>query len=111
MSSYKSEAVTTSNDERPKLIFFRDTPKVLLTRPPLASSLQTLEMSFLLVSIGQYPHALVSCTSAIESALKAAFTTEKVNLSRLLELANAAFPINAFSQRQLDEFRQKRNEI
>jgi hypothetical protein len=103
--------VTTSNDERPKLIFFRDTPRDLLTRPPLASSLQNLETSFLLVSIGQYPHALVSCTAAIESALKAAFTTEKANLSQLLKLANAALPTSAFSQRQLDEFRQKRNEI
>ena len=61
-----------ANQEKPKLIFFRETPKDLQIRPPLASSLQHLETSFLLIAMGRYPHALIACASSIESCIKAA---------------------------------------
>jgi transcription elongation factor Elf1 len=99
----------------PKLIFFRDKPNDLLTRPPLASSLQHLETSFLLITLSRYPHALVSCASAVESALKAAFSVgqkKPLNFESLLKRANEKFSPNAvFNQNDLDEFRRKRNEI
>jgi len=103
--------MTSSSDQKPELIFFRDTPKDLLDRPPLASSLQNLETSFLLLAVWRYPHALVSCASAIESALRSAFDSGRKSFSELLKLANAEFPPDVFSQSDLDEFREKRNEI
>jgi len=62
--------------EEPRLIFFRETPTDLLKLPPLASSLQHLETSFLLISINRFPNAVVSCASAIESAMKAVLKIE-----------------------------------
>src|SRR5437588_473581 len=103
--------MSASVDEKPELIFFRDTPKDLLNRPPLASSLQNLETSFLLLAVWRYPHGLVSCASAIESALKAAFNKRRKGFGELLKLANAELPGDVFSQADLDEFRDKRNEI
>jgi hypothetical protein len=59
-------------NQKPTLHFFRDTPDNMISCPPLCSSLQNLESSFFLISLGRYPHAFVACVSAIESALKAA---------------------------------------
>ena len=55
----------------PELSFFRVTPEGMMSRPPLCSSLQNLESSFLLVALARFPHALVMCASAVESAMKA----------------------------------------
>ena len=107
--------MTDKYQEKPKLIFFRETPKDLLTRPPLASSLQHLETSFLLIALRRYPHALVSCASAIESAIKATFNTgqgRKQTFQTLLDRAQKEFPSYAkFARTDIDEFRKKRNEI
>jgi len=107
--------MTDRHQEEPKLIFFRERPKDLLTHPPLASSLQHLETSFLLIALWRYPHALVSCASAIESALKAAFKIGQegnIDFQQLLDRARKKFPTDAdFDPSDLDEFRIKRNEI
>jgi hypothetical protein len=107
--------------EQPMLIFFRQTPENLLENPPLASSLQHLETSFLMVALRRYPHALISCASAIESALKAAFQInprgrningEKYDLQTLLNMALERVPANSnITSSALDCFRIKRNEI
>ena len=55
-------------DAEPTLGFFRCKPEGMAARPPLSSSLQNLESCFFLVAFGRYPHALVSCASAIESS-------------------------------------------
>lgn len=107
--------MTNGHQEKPKLIFFRETPKDLLKRPPLASSLQNLETSFLLIALSRYPHALVSCASAIESAIKAAFNTNqerKQTFQSLLDRSLKEFPPNSeLTRTDVDEFRKKRNEI
>jgi len=104
-----------NHQEEPTLFFFRETPKNFLSRPPLGSSLQHLETSFLLIAIDRFPHALVSCVSAIESALKAAFNTGQDRtwtLWKLLDKAQKEFPPHAdFGKADLKEFRDKRNEI
>jgi hypothetical protein len=100
----------------PKLIFFRKKPKNWLNLPPLGSSLQNLETSFILVSLNRYPHALISCFAAIESALKA-FLKIKPNQRPYLyfeDLLNKAkqkvgsFNVNDSS---LKDLREKRNDI
>ncbi len=107
--------MTELNREEPRLVFFRSQPRDVLSRHPLASSLQHLETSFLLISLWRYPHALVSCASAIESALKAAFNCgqdEKRSFESLLSSAQEKFPRSAdFSEEAIKEFRKKRNEI
>jgi len=98
--------------EKPELIFFRDTPKNWLDHSPLASSLQSLETSFLLLAMRRYASALVTCASAIENSIKAAFKgPRRTRLVTLLNQANSAFGPNAFSEESLDEFRGMRNAI
>ena len=55
----------------PTLHFFHATPADLLANHPLASSLQTFETCLFLISMHQFPSALVSCATACESAMKA----------------------------------------
>lgn len=104
----------THNDE-PRLLFFRYKPTGLITRPPLASSLQHLETSFLLVSMGRYPHALVTCGSAIESAIKAAINAspdDRLDFRKLINKARQLFPLfTTLSEDEIRDFRLKRNEI
>lgn len=99
----------------PNLIFFRDLPKELMDHPPLASSLQHLETSFLLVAIRRYPHALVNCGSAIESALKAAIradTDGRSDFRKLISKARELFPLfTTLSDDEIKNFRFKRNDI
>jgi hypothetical protein len=108
------DAVTGQREkDAPKLTFFRETPQDLLSHPPLASSLQNLETSFLLTALWRYPHALVSCASAIESALKAAFNSKRNDGLRklLMQAQHHISPAERLAQRDLDEFCEKRNEI
>ena len=104
-----------NQEEAPTLLFFRETPENFLSHPPLASSLQHLETSFLLIHLGRYPHALVSCVAAVESALKAAFDTDQDrnwNLWELLDKAQKEFPPHAdFAPADINEIRKKRNTI
>lgn len=104
-----------SQHAKPKLIFFRDTPKDMITRPPLASSLQHLETSFLLIAIGRYPDALVTCGSAIESSIKAAINAspdDHLDFRRLIKEAEKQFPsFTSISRGDIKNLREKRNEI
>jgi hypothetical protein len=97
----------------PTLLFFRDVPRDLLSHPPLASSLQNLETSFLLLTMSRYPSALVSAASAIESLVQAAFPNlRRKRFEVLLEHANSRFPVRIrFPKEDLHEFRKKRNDI
>jgi hypothetical protein len=96
-------------------VFFRSPPKDLASRPPLASSLQSLESSFLFLALGRYPHALVACASAIESAMKAAFAMgpeDRDNLARLIDQARSGYRgLQLFPKSELDDFRNTRNRI
>lgn len=103
------------NSEKPHLIFFRERPADYLEKPPLASSLQHLETAFLLISMRRYPHALISCASAIESALKAAFNIpddDQIKFGPLLDKGMSNLPQQTtFTKGQLKDFRDKRNKI
>ncbi|MCR4291006.1 MAG: hypothetical protein NUV86_12195 [Candidatus Scalindua sp.] len=74
--SRQKQQINNSNsksrqNKRPSLIFFTQHPDGLVKKPPLASSMQSLETTFFLIALRRYPHALVSCASSIESALLA----------------------------------------
>jgi hypothetical protein len=107
----------SSAPDVPKLphLIFLALPKNWEANPPLASSLQHLETSLLLIALGRYPHALVSCVSAIESALKAAFkipAEEERTLMDLLDQASKKFPSHVgFKAKDVADLRRKRNAI
>lgn len=107
--------MTKSYEEKPTLFFFRHEPNDLINLPPLASSLQHLETSFLLVATGRYPHALVTCGSAIESALKASINAkpnDRLDFKKLVSEAKRNSPnFTTLSSEQIKKFRFKRNEI
>jgi HEPN domain-containing protein len=107
--------VTIEHHEEPALEFFRRRPAELSSRPPLASSLQHLETSFLLISAGRYPSALVSCGSAVESAMKAALNLtpdDRLDFKELMDKVEEKFPsFTKISRGNIKEFRFKRNEI
>ncbi|WP_129125927.1 hypothetical protein [Geomonas oryzae] len=100
---------------KPHLIFFRETPADLLDKPPLASSFQHLETAFLLISMRRFPHALISCASAIESALKAGLNIPVGDMSKFGQLLDKGVDRlpqpKAFTRGQLYDFREKRNKI
>lgn len=101
-----------TRSDTPELIFSQYPPNNWLNLPPLASSLQNLETSFLLLAMRRYASALVSCASAIESSMKAALKDRgRTKLVSLLQQANSAFGANAFSDEELNEFRTMRNAI
>lgn len=98
----------------PRLSFFRKTPGNLKSDSPLASSLQTLETSFILVAMNRLPHALVTCCSAVESVLKAAIGAKEREEWRFMTLINEA-RMKGFRSRLSDadikEFCLKRNDF
>jgi hypothetical protein len=101
--------------DAPRLYFFRHTPKDLLARPPLASSLQSFESCLFLIALERYPHAFTACVFSIESALKAAFAQPSKggdSLQKLLEKArDQSSSLGTFSKDGLDGMRQTRNRI
>lgn len=102
-------------DETPTLHFFRATPPDMMLHPPLASSLQTLETSFLLIAFGRYPSALVACASAWESVIKAKLgipQEDKIKTHQLLELIRRrSAGLRNWNRASLDRFCTKRNRI
>jgi hypothetical protein len=102
-----------NTDERPNLEFFRTTPEDLMLRPPLCSSLQNMETSFFLIALGRFPHALVACASAIESAMKSALVIdpeEFINANKLYAKAINHFQsLSSFDKSELESFRFTRN--
>jgi hypothetical protein len=102
--------------ETPTFNFFRATPPELLTNPPLASSLQSLETTFLLLSLERYPSALVTCVSAWESVIKAKLAIppedRRTSTAQLLEDIRKSEPIlMEFDQGKLKILRDTRNHI
>jgi len=102
--------------EKPTLHFFRATPADLLNTPPLASSLQSLETTFFLLSLNRYPSALVSCVSAWESVIKAKLRippdNRKINLTELLEIIRKSdTALMQFDEDKLKKLRETRNHI
>jgi hypothetical protein len=98
------------------LHFFRATPPDMLKNPPLASSLQSLETTFFLLSLGRYPSALVSCVSAWESAIKAKLKIspddDRVPIAKLLgTIRELSAGLKQFDRADLDNLRQTRNRI
>jgi len=101
--------------DKPLFHFFRVWPRDLLTQPPLASSLQTLETCFFEIGLRRFPHALVSCATACESAIKAKLGVgpeQECTLERLIEeTRRLSASLRAFSPKKLDNFRRTRNRI
>ena len=102
--------------DKPTLHFFRATPPDMLKNPPLASSLQSLETTFFLLSLERYPSALVSCVSAWESAIKAKLKIppddDRVSIARLLgTIRESSAGLRQFDRANLDSLRQTRNRI
>jgi hypothetical protein len=99
----------------PELVFFRCTPADLLNHPPLLSSLQNLETTFFLISLDRYPHALVTCASAVESAMKSylKMKPEKVRNAKDLyeDVFNRLPALKLFDEIDLKKFRDTRNRI
>jgi hypothetical protein len=100
----------------PTLHFFRATPPNVLENPPLASSLQSLETAFFLISLERYPSALVSCVSAWESAIKAKLhippDDDHVPIAKLLgQIRESSVGLKQYDRAKLDGLRQTRNRI
>jgi len=102
--------------ESPTLHFFRATPQEWKENPPLASSLQSLETTFLLLSLERYPSALMTCVSAWESVIKAKLAIppedRRTSTAQLLEDIRKSEPIlMEFDQGKLKILRDTRNRI
>lgn len=105
-----------SDENQPRLDFFRATPSGLLAQPPLASSLQSFETCLYLLGLNRYPSAVVSCATAWESALKAKLAigpeARGIALEKLITDIRSRFePLRMFDDKKLDTFRRKRNHL
>jgi hypothetical protein len=104
-----------SDIEAPSFVFVVAPPKDLAAQPPLTSSLQTLETCFFEIGFRRFPHALVSCVTAIESALKARMgisPKEECTLDSLLHASQNLSPaLRTFSPEKLAYLRRTRNDI
>jgi len=96
----------------PTLLFFRERPHGWSASASIAGSLQSIETSFFLTALGRHPHALLVCTSAIESCLQAASigAKERDGLQGLIKKAgSASVEIQNFPAAFLDRLREARN--
>src|SRR5262245_47257481 len=101
--------------DAPNFVFFQLLPKDILEHPPLASSVQTIETCFFEVGLRRFPHALISCVTAIESAIKAKLKTppeRRCGLAELLdEVRSTSHTLRTFSADRLESLRDARNRI
>jgi hypothetical protein len=100
--------------EKTTLLFFRNRPHDPSGKEALISSMQSLESSFLLLALERYSHALVTCASAIDSALLTSRlgATGKPSFQELITKARSTSPgIAILSKDLLDNFRKTRNRI
>lgn len=100
--------------QEPTLLYFRRRPAGWATNASIASSMQSLETSFLLIALARYPHALTVCASAIESAIQAANigATEKDGFHNLIKKAKkTSKAVEEFGDDSLNHFRNLRNLI
>src|SRR5262245_36279364 len=101
--------------ELPEFVFFRDTPDDLMSRPPLCSSLQTLESSFFLIALERFPHALTARASSAEGAMKAMLNIPQDQVVHARQLFKRAIDrhtaLSAFTGADLRRCRETRNRI
>jgi hypothetical protein len=99
--------------EQPAFVFFRLFPVNIMTLPPLCSSLQNIESCFYFISLNRYPHALILCASALESAMKSILKKpieDKTIATKLYNEAIKEFPsLKYFDNEKLKNFRETRN--
>src|SRR5713101_4461751 len=111
---WRTDPMTEANEE-PELHFFRAVPDSLMSRPPLCSSLQNLESCFFLIALGRFPHALVTCASSVESAMKSILNMNPeqfINAEKLFaKAATLHSALSSFDQHGLERFRFTRNRI
>lgn len=81
----------------------------------LTSSMQSLDSVLLLIALRRYPHALCTCTGAIESAIKSSrlrSAVEKCNgLKSVLDVARRESDLPSFPPEQLKALGDTRNRI
>src|SRR5882672_9161327 len=98
-----------------ELDFFGALPNSTQNTPSIMSSMQSLETCFCLIALNRFPHALTTCASAIETALKAAVISNKAKKPRFEDLIAAArhnsVGIANLSESDLVSFRRMRNNI
>jgi len=97
-------------------MFFRSLPASDEARVALASSMQSLDSVLLLIAIGRYPHALITCDAAIESAIKASSAGKTLRkgayFKEVIEAAtNASSELTPLSGKVLSDFRPARNRM
>ena len=99
------------NDQlKPTLLFFRHRPEALVGDGTLTSSLQSLETSFLLISLSRFPHALTACFTAIETAIRASGVGGKRKINLLSFRKRTKFgKIAKYPRRVLEELDKTRN--
>ncbi|MFL5386354.1 MAG: hypothetical protein ACJ8GN_27870 [Longimicrobiaceae bacterium] len=103
--------MTVKESEQVALRYFRSWPDSLSSRSALHSSLQSLETSLLLVAEERFPHALVNCASALESALKAAPSLRVPSSAKAADLFQGAVAaLTPFELKDVDAFRRARNQ-
>jgi transcription elongation factor Elf1 len=76
--------------------------------------MQSLETSFFLIALHRYPHALSTCASALEAAIKASLACppDGGGLQSLIEAAKEhSACIGQFPRKELDAFRRARNRL
>lgn len=103
----------TMADEEPTLMFLRSRPEGWSSNGYIASSLQSLETSFLLIALNRFPHALATCVSAIENVLLAKFNGGRPSLKKLIEKAvqYPNFSQAGIDNQRLEDLRVTRNRI
>jgi len=94
--------------------FLRSVPNDILSMAPLVSSLQTFETCLFLIAMDRYPHALVMCAAAIESALKAKLQLEEGDIVSPGDLFNRILQGYGIGKSKRDRFNnlfKRRNSI
>jgi hypothetical protein len=100
----------------PSFMFFGSHPASEEARIALVSSMQSLESVLLLIALRRYPHALITCDAAIESAIKSSSVgktlPERVGFQKLIEAAKrASSELAGLADKALLDFRTARNRM
>lgn len=96
------------------LHFFRSRPRDPASQAALLSSMQSMETSFFLIALHRFPHALTTCVSAIEYAIRDSIPTvgSRHTLQHILEqLRNRSAKAAGLPSINLDRLRILRNQL